>query len=72
MIYLDSAAIVKTVHQEQGTGELGNWLNDRPDEPMVSSSLVEVEVPGVLRRSAPQALAGVPGVLARLTGHRGA
>ncbi|WP_431947366.1 type II toxin-antitoxin system VapC family toxin [Actinacidiphila sp. bgisy167] len=66
MIYLDSAAIVKMVRREQGTRELVAWLNDRPDEPLVSSSLVEVEVPRALRRSAPQALAGVPGVITRL------
>lgn len=66
MIYLDSAAIVKSVRREQGTRELVAWLNDRPDEPLVSSSLVEVEVPRALRRSAPQALAGVPGVMTRL------
>ncbi|MEU1615935.1 type II toxin-antitoxin system VapC family toxin [Streptomyces sp. NPDC005722] len=66
MIYLDSAAIVKMVRRELGTRELVAWLNDRPDEPLVSSSLVEVEVPRALRRSAPQALAGVPGVIARL------
>lgn len=66
MIYLDSAAIVKMVRRERGTGELVGWLNDRSDEPLVSSSLVEVEVPRALRRSAPQALAGVPGVITRL------
>ncbi|MGW3247136.1 type II toxin-antitoxin system VapC family toxin [Streptomyces sp. NPDC001070] len=66
MIYLDSAAIVKLVRREQGTRELAAWLNDRPDEPLVSSSLVEAEVPRALRRSAPQALAGVPGVITRL------
>lgn len=60
MIYLDSAAIVKMVRRERGTGELVGWLNDRSDEPLVSSSLVEVEVPRALRRSAPQALAGCP------------
>lgn len=33
---------------------------------MVSSALVEVEVPRALRRAAPQALVGVPAALARL------
>ncbi|MDX3236497.1 type II toxin-antitoxin system VapC family toxin [Streptomyces sp. ME03-5709C] len=66
MICLDSAAIVKMVRREQGTRESVAWLNDRPDASLVSSSLVEVEVPRALRRSAPQALAGVPGVITRL------
>ena len=34
--------------------------------PLVSSALVEVEVPRALRRSAPQALIGVPAALGRL------
>lgn len=66
MIYLDSAAVVKLVRREAGTAELVGWLNARPDESLVSSALVEVEVPRALRRSAPQALIGVPAVLARL------
>ncbi|MFJ5218021.1 PIN domain-containing protein [Streptomyces sp. NPDC088354] len=66
MIHLDSTAIVKMVRRELGTGESVGWLNNRPDEPLVSSSLVEVEVPRALRRSAPHALAGVPGLITRL------
>lgn len=66
MIYLDSAAVVKLVRREQGSAELTTWLNERSDEALVSSVLVEVEVPRALRRSAPQALVGVPGALARL------
>lgn len=66
MIYLDSAAVVKLVRREPASAELVEWLNKRSEEPLVSSALVEVEVPRALRRSAPQALAGVPGVLTRL------
>lgn len=66
MIYLDSAAIVKLVRQERGSQELIAWLNDRPESPVVSSALVEVEVPRALRRSAPQALAGIPNVITRI------
>ncbi|MFJ4781073.1 type II toxin-antitoxin system VapC family toxin [Streptomyces sp. NPDC088762] len=66
MIYLDSAAVVKLVRREHGSAELVAWLAERPETPLVSSSLVEVEVPRALRRSAPQALAGVPGALTRL------
>ncbi|HET8657984.1 MAG TPA: type II toxin-antitoxin system VapC family toxin [Micromonosporaceae bacterium] len=66
MIYLDSAAVVKLVRLEQETPALVAWLNARPDAPLVSSTLVEVEVPRALRRAAPQALVGVPSALARL------
>ncbi|GAA4963927.1 type II toxin-antitoxin system VapC family toxin [Yinghuangia aomiensis] len=66
MIYLDSAALVKMVRSEPGSPELVHWLNERGDIPLVASALAEVEVTRALRRSAPQALAGVPGVLARV------
>lgn len=66
MIYLDSAAVVKMVRQESHSGDLVAWLNEHRDAPLVSSALVEVEVPRALRRSAPQALAGVPAAVGRL------
>lgn len=66
MIYLDSAAVVKLVHEEPRTAELIDWLNARPEVPLVSSALVEVEVPRAIRRYAPASLAGVPATLARL------
>lgn len=66
MIYLDSAAIVKLVRHETETPALLSWLNSRPQTPLVASALVEVQVPRALRRYAPQALVGVPSVLARI------
>lgn len=66
MIYLDSAAVVKLVRQEEHSAELVVWLNAHSDAPLVSSALVEVEVPRALRRSAPQALVGVPAAVGRL------
>ena len=66
MIYLDSAAVVKLVRQESHTAELVAWLNAHQDAPLVSSALIEVEVPRALRRSAPQALVGVPAAVGRL------
>ena len=66
MIYLDSAAVVKLVRQEAHSAELVAWLNTHSDAPLVSSALVEVEVPRALRRSAPQALVGVPAAVGRL------
>ncbi|MFF5076273.1 type II toxin-antitoxin system VapC family toxin [Actinoplanes sp. NPDC000266] len=66
MIYLDSAAVVKLVRQEACSADLVSWLNEHQDVPLVSSALVEVEVPRALRRSAPQALIGVPAAVGRL------
>ena len=66
MIYLDSAAVVKLVRHEPSTAALVGWLNARTGVPLVSSVLVEVEVPRALRRSAPAALPAVPATLGRL------
>lgn len=66
MIYLDAAALVKMVRAEPESVDLVKWLNEHPDASLVSSALVEVEVPRALRRSAPQALSGVPSALSRL------
>ncbi|MER5456848.1 type II toxin-antitoxin system VapC family toxin [Micromonospora sp. NPDC002389] len=66
MIYLDSAAVIKLVRQEACSSDLVSWLNSHDDAPLVSSALVEVEVPRALRRSAPQALIGVPATVGRL------
>lgn len=66
MIYLDSAAVLKLVRQEAHSAELVAWLNTHSDAPLASSALVEVEVPRALRRSAPQALVGVPAAVGRL------
>jgi uncharacterized protein len=66
VIYLDSAAVVKLVRQEACSSDLISWLNAHSDSPLVSSALVEVEVSRALRRSAPQALVGVPVAVGRL------
>jgi predicted nucleic acid-binding protein len=66
VIYLDSAAVVKLIHVEDGTAELLRWLGNSSGVPVVSSSLAEVEVARALRRNAPAALVSMPLVLARL------
>lgn len=66
MIYLDFAAVVKLVRHEPRTTQLVAWLNARSPVPLVSSALVEVEVPRALRRFAPASLPAVPTTLARL------
>lgn len=66
MIYLDSAAVVKLVRVEPFTTDLVDWLRNHTTSVLASSVLVEVEVARALRRCAPEALSGVPAVLARL------
>lgn len=65
MIYLDTAALVKLVRREAASDDLVDWLAER-HELLVSSALVEVELPRAIRRTEPELLAGVPGVLGRL------
>jgi predicted nucleic acid-binding protein len=48
------------------SADLVAWLNAHGDAPLVSSALVELEVARALRRSAPQALVGVPAALGPL------
>ena len=66
MIYLDSAALVKLVRAEEESAALVDWLNERPDQRLVASALVEVEVPRALRRSQPGVLGAVAATLARI------
>lgn len=57
MIYLDSSALLKLVRREDETAALSEWLNVRPDEPVVTSELGRVEVLRAARRVGSQALA---------------
>lgn len=66
MIYLDTAAIIKLLRVEAETAELVAWLNDRSEEPLVSSTLAEIEVPRALRRADPSRLTAVPAMFARI------
>ncbi|WP_062986276.1 type II toxin-antitoxin system VapC family toxin [Nocardia anaemiae] len=66
MIYLDTSALVKLVHLESESAALASWLDDRPDEPWVASSLVEVELVRAVRAADPADLIHVPAVLARV------
>ncbi|MGH3734870.1 MAG: type II toxin-antitoxin system VapC family toxin [Micromonosporaceae bacterium] len=66
MIYLDTTAIIKLVRREPESDALGDWLDDRLHELLLTSALAEVEVPRGLRRSEPALLQSVPPVMARL------
>jgi uncharacterized protein len=66
VIYLDSGALVKLIRHESATVEVTQWLNARAGTPLLSSTLVEVEVSRALRRVAPEALPAVAQTFARL------
>lgn len=66
MIYLDTAALVKLVRREVESDALVDWITDRRDQLLVSSALAEVELPRALRRTEPDLLSAVPGVLGRI------
>lgn len=65
MIYLDTSAMVKLIRPEPESNALADWLDARAGTPWVSSTLVEIELPRALRRTDPELLAEIPGVIAR-------
>ncbi len=66
MIYLDSSAVVKLVRWETHTEDLVAWLEERRNSALVSSCLVEIEVPRAIRRYDPSALPSVSPTIRRL------
>lgn len=56
MIYLDSSALLKLVHQERESDALELWLGERATVPLVSSQLAKVEVIRATRRINPDAV----------------
>jgi uncharacterized protein len=57
VIYLDSAALMKLVRQEGESAALGEWLDQHPEQPVVSSELGRIEVLRAARRLGDLALA---------------
>jgi predicted nucleic acid-binding protein len=66
MLYLDTAALVKLVRHEPESTDLADWLDQRADQPWVSSALIEVELPRAIRRVEPHLIVDVPPVIARI------
>lgn len=56
MLYLDSSALVKLAITEAESVSLHNWLAERPNLILVSSSLIRAEVPRAIWRADPSAL----------------
>lgn len=66
MIYLDASALMKLVRREAETDALCGWLDDRPDEPAVTSELGRVEVLRAARHSGQAVLAEARAVVGDL------
>jgi uncharacterized protein len=56
VIYLDSSALLKLLHEEPESAALADWLTARTGTPLVSSALAKVEVMRVCRRINPATL----------------
>jgi predicted nucleic acid-binding protein len=66
MIYLDTAALVKLIRREPESDALADWLDEQEGTMLVSSTLVEIELPRALLRTEPDLLAYVPALLERV------
>ena len=66
MIYLDSSALLKLLHEEPESAALADWLSAHADSPMVSSELAKVEVLRACRRVNPDVLPAARSLLAQL------
>lgn len=66
MIYLDSSALLKLVHEERESSALQDWLSARDATPWVSSALAKVEVIRACRRLNTDALPRARALLSQL------
>jgi predicted nucleic acid-binding protein len=66
LIYLDSSALMKLVREEDETPALRQWLDVRPEQPVVTSELGRVEVLRAARKVGGQALAEARAVVGDL------
>jgi uncharacterized protein len=66
VIYLDSSALLKLLHEEPESAALADWLVRHAGTPVVSSELSKVEVVRACRRMNPDALPEARALLAGL------
>lgn len=66
MIYLDSSALMKLVRREDETAALREWLDLRPEQPVITSELGRVEVLRAARRVSGEVLTEARAVVADL------
>lgn len=66
MIYLDSSALLKLLHEETESTALADWLAAHAETPVASSELAKVEVVRACRRINPATLSEATALLAGL------
>jgi uncharacterized protein len=66
VIYLDSSALLKLLHEETESETLADWLAAHAETPIVSSELAKVEVIRACRRINPATLPEATALLAGL------
>jgi predicted nucleic acid-binding protein len=66
VIYLDSSALLKLLHEEPESAALADWLSARADMPVVSSELAKVEVLRACRRVNAETLPEARNLLTKL------
>jgi predicted nucleic acid-binding protein len=66
VIYLDSSALLKLLHEEAESAALADWLTTQAGSPILSSELAKVEVVRACRRINPDALPEAKTLLAGL------
>jgi predicted nucleic acid-binding protein len=66
VIYLDSSALLKLLHEEPESAALADWLTGQAGSPLLSSELAGVEVIRACRRINPEALPEARALLAGL------
>jgi predicted nucleic acid-binding protein len=66
VIYLDSSALLKLLHEEPESAALADWLTRQTGSPLLSSELANVEVIRACRRINPAALPEAQALLAGL------
>lgn len=66
MIYLDASALMKLVRQEDESAPLREWLDVRPEEPVLTSEVGRIEVLRAARRVGDRVSAEARAVVADL------
>jgi uncharacterized protein len=66
VIYLDSSALLKLLHEEPESAALADWLTSRAETPVTSSELAKVEVVRACRRINPATLPEATALIAGL------
>jgi predicted nucleic acid-binding protein len=66
VIYLDSSALLKLLHEEPESGALADWLTGQTGHPLLSSELASVEVIRACRQINPDTVPEARALLAGL------